>query len=434
MPYQDPSFTVTEPAKAAKPQSLSRAKTSTFAIARDILWQAVVQLHAYPLRSGLTALGVTIAIAGVVAIASTMTALERGVNSELAGLGEDLVTTAPNWIKLSNGIPVEAPGPREMRALSQHAQGLRSVTASTDIQAANGVAFMGKPYGFTVVAVSPEWGALYRPSLRAGRLLQASDENARLRVALINQHAATSMGFETPELALGAILNVGALRLKIIGVIAGGKGQRLPQHGDILLPLGLASELGVDDPAYTLGFRLIDVKARDKTLGEVALLLRQSMNTPTGQEDDVMLDDARKQREVNQLILRSIAAVLMGVVSISLVIGAVGIMNVALVSVAERTHEIGLQRALGATRRHIQLQFLAESVLLCLVGAALGTFVGWGFAEFAVLFIPFAAHATLPLWAVGLSMGIAILVGLLSGAMPAAKAAALDPAAALASE
>ncbi|MFZ4529267.1 MAG: ABC transporter permease [Undibacterium curvum] len=128
---------------------------------------------------------------------------------------------------------------------------------------------------------------------------------------------------------------------------------------------------------------------------------------------------------------KMISKVFLAVVAVSLLVGGIGIMNVMLVSVTERTHEIGILMALGATKQHIRLQFLVEAILLSVMGAVLGVLCGWGLANYLVQFIPRASTPSVPLWALISAVGVSISVALISSAMPAARAAELDPVVAL---
>jgi putative ABC transport system permease protein len=116
-----------------------------------------------------------------------------------------------------------------------------------------------------------------------------------------------------------------------------------------------------------------------------------------------------------------------GIVSISLLVGGIGIMNIMLVSVTERTREIGICKAIGAKRHHILLQFLLEALVLCLIGGIVGLGIGYGIAAVATALIPGFPNAYTPLWAIGLALGFSGAIGVIFGILPAAKAANLDP-------
>ena len=401
-------------------------------IARNILGQAWRQLRAYGMRSGLTSLGIAFAVAGGVAIASTLASLEASVNRQLASVGDDLVNVKPNWRKLLGDQNLQELRLQDWRLLAHHAKGVRDVTATLRLRTRMPLSYDGRSAPLGVMGVSSQWAALYRPALVEGRPLLPSDDEGHYRVALVTEHAARQL--QLPEPMLGRMLNYGPLRLMVVGILPGGDGEQPFQHSDVLISLPVAQEIASEDMQLELAFRLVEPAKRDETVSAAMQLLRQSMGTPTGSDDDVVLQDAREQRRINQMLIATVSAALMPLLVISLVVGGIGVMNVMLVSVAERTREIGLLRALGATRRHIQLQFLAESIVLCIAGTALGLLLGCGLAAIAVTLLPNMRELLIPWWIPMAAALVAIVIGLVAGATPAARAARLDAVTALSAE
>ena len=143
------------------------------------------------------------------------------------------------------------------------------------------------------------------------------------------------------------------------------------------------------------------------------------------------MQSAQQLQETVEGILNTVTVVMSGIVGISLLVGGIGIMNIMLVSVTERTREIGICKAIGAKRHHILLQFLLEALVLCLFGGLIGLVLGYGIGAFAATFIPGFPPAYTPWWAVALALGFSGMVGVVFGILPAAKAANLDPIASL---
>jgi putative ABC transport system permease protein len=163
--------------------------------------------------------------------------------------------------------------------------------------------------------------------------------------------------------------------------------------------------------------------------------LRQSLGTLPSDVDDFVIEDAEQLRAANDEMVKLLSIVLVLLVSISLFVGGIGVMNVLLVSVFERTREIGILLALGATRNQIRLQFLIEAGILSLFGAFLGVIIGWILSHGIVyLALPRVESAVVPLWTVLSAIGVTICVGVLAGVFPAIRAANLDPIEALAAE
>lgn len=401
----------------------------------DIFVQAWRQLHAYALRSVLTALGIVIAVTGVITVAGVMAGLQSGVNRELAELGAETIMLAPNFRKAMDGKNLEYLGWREWQML-QRIPGIATPVASINVRS-NGAqskldATRSAP---KVVGVSDQFPDLYRQVPLHGRFLLPSDESGHLRVCVIGDHMVERLRLP-PDAVLGSTIRLGVLALRVVGVMPanGDRSGSAQQFGDIYVPLSVADELNARESGMQLAFRLRDPSQREHVLRDLSQRLRQTMGTAPNEEDDFRIEDAAQIRRTNDAIIGMVSLVLVLVVSVALLVGGVGIMNVMLVSVTERTREIGVLRALGATRRHIRLQFLTEAALLSALGAFVGVILGWGLASLIVLVIPNAQGAVLPLWAVVASVGGAILVGLVAGAVPAMRAANLDPVLALAAE
>ena len=156
-------------------------------------------------------------------------------------------------------------------------------------------------------------------------------------------------------------------------------------------------------------------------------LLRAAHNLEEDDDDDFRIQTADQLQDSIDTILGTATVVMGGIVGISLLVGGIGIMNIMLVSVTERTREIGICKAIGAKRHHILLQFLLEALVLCLLGGMVGLIIGYGIGALAASLIPGFPDAYTPLWAVGLALGFSGAVGVVFGILPAAKAANLDP-------
>ena len=182
-----------------------------------------------------------------------------------------------------------------------------------------------------------------------------------------------------------------------------------------------------------------DMERRDEVKARIRRLLRQEHGLKAGEADDFRIQTSEQLTESFNAIISTITAAVGGIVGVSLLVGGIGIMNIMLVSVTERTREIGILKALGATRSDILLQFLIEAVLLCLVGGLLGIAqlgaasgligiaLGYGVGALAATLMPGFPPAFVPTWAILLSFGFSAGVGVIFGIIPAAKAAKLDP-------
>ena len=160
---------------------------------------------------------------------------------------------------------------------------------------------------------------------------------------------------------------------------------------------------------------------------QLSTLLRNAHNLGSEEDDDFRIQTAEQLMEEFNQIIGMVTVVIGGIVGISLLVGGIGIMNIMLVSVTERTREIGICKAIGAKRHHILMQFLIEALLLSLLGGLIGLATGFGLGTLIANTIPGFPSASIPLWAIALALGFSGFVGVLFGILPAAKAANLDP-------
>jgi len=180
-------------------------------------------------------------------------------------------------------------------------------------------------------------------------------------------------------------------------------------------------------PQIAIALTVADLDDMENVTQSITRLLRSAHNIEEGDDDDFRIQTAQQLQDSINTILGTATVVMAGIVSISLLVGGIGIMNIMLVSVTERTREIGICKAIGAKRHHILLQFLLEALVLCLLGGLIGLIIGYGIGALVASLIPGFPDAYTPLWAVGLALGFSGFVGIVFGLLPAIKAANLDP-------
>jgi putative ABC transport system permease protein len=180
-----------------------------------------------------------------------------------------------------------------------------------------------------------------------------------------------------------------------------------------------------------LQFHALGPDSVDLAKEQITEILRRRHGLTEGMPSDFKVVLQEEMLEATSTILGTVTSVVAGVVSIALLVGGIGIMNIMLVSVTERTREIGVRKAIGARKTDILIQFLIEAVTLSLLGGIIGILAGWGLGVLGASAIPGFPSAHVPLWAVGVGVGFAAVVGVFFGTYPAAKASALDPIEAL---
>jgi putative ABC transport system permease protein len=261
-----------------------------------------------------------------------------------------------------------------------------------------------------------------------GRFLSDSDNTTRRRVAAIGEQVREDLSL--PEDPVGEYIQINGEWLKIVGLLEA-KGEILGQSQDnrIMVPYSTMVSMQGNrrQPDIQIQLTIADLNELENIKQTITRILRNTHNLETDEEDDFRIQTAEQLQDTFDSILNNVTVVMAGIVGISLLVGGIGIMNIMLVSVTERTREIGICKAIGAKRHHILLQFLLEALVLCLLGGLVGLAIGYGIGALAASFIPGFPAAHTPWWAVALSLGFSALVGVVFGILPAAKAANLDP-------
>lgn len=398
----------------------------------ESLRSALQAIWAHRLRSFLTALGIIIGVAAVVAVVSMVQGLNHFVAGEMEGLG-------------SNTLSIEAYTPFEKRQLGQFAHlthddflaikykvgGVSDVTPFL-YMIGTLAQYEGQSTSTRVFGTTPRYMDLQQAYPVQGRFISQSDDDTRRRVAVLGPEVLKDL--RLPDNPLGQFIQIGAEWFKIVGVMeAQGEILGFSQDDYIIIPYGTARSLMGSARWQNINISLTvnDLEKLAVTKAQLTRVLRDQHGLRPGEADDFEIKTPEQMMESFTGITNMITLVLGGVVGISLLVGGVGIMNIMLVSVTERTREIGICKALGARRRDILLQFLIEALTLCLLGGLFGLFIGYGLGALISGMLPGFPAAYVPWWAILLSCGFSLAVGLVFGILPAAKAANLDPIEAL---
>ncbi|NJM84520.1 MAG: FtsX-like permease family protein [Tabrizicola sp.] len=225
-------------------------------------------------------------------------------------------------------------------------------------------------------------------------------------------------------------MQIGAEWFKVVGVLESrGEMFGISQDNYLLMPFQTAIALNgvMQQPDLWITFSVDDLDTLDSTKLRVAMLMRQLHQIGARQPDDFVVEASDMIAKTFKQISTTITLVVAGIVSISLVVGGVGIMNIMLVSVTERTREIGIAKALGARRQYVLMQFLIEAMVLALIGGLIGIVIGFGLSHGIARAIPDFPEPAVPWWAVAGACAFSGLIGVIFGILPASKAANLAP-------
>ncbi len=396
-------------------------------------WRA---LRRNPLRSALTMLGVVIGVAAVIAMVSVGQGANAAVQAQISNLGTNVVmvipgTTTQGGVRAGSGSSTTLTA-ADARALARDLEDVAEVTWIKREVAQ--VSYANRNWSTGIQGSSPAFLRVRDWPLRAGRFFSPTEDDSAAKVAVLGQTLVDEL-FAPGEDPLGATIRIKNVPFQVIGVL-GRKGQTSwgqDQDDVAMIPFRTAERrvLGTD-ALGSVNMVVIsahgeqDVATVDTRVKD---LLRTRHRIAPGEDDDFTVRSMQEMFETSLAASKVMSQLLAAIASISLLVGGIGIMNTLLVSVTERTREIGVRLAVGAKARHILLQFLVESIVLSLAGGVLGALLGVGVA------VMIGRLAGWPILISPLAIAAAFVfsgtVGLVFGVYPARRAARLDPIVAL---
>ena len=396
---------------------------------------ALDNLRSNKLRSSLTMLTVIIGVMMIVAMAAVITGLNTSVASQIASLGSNIVTVS-RMPQMAFRFPTEEERQRkeltrdDAEDIREKAQNIAIVTSrvyldptkfpNPDVRYGNIHAS-----GVAILGVEPDYINVYTSYVREGRFLSDADVHRRTNVVVLGATVAEKM-FPHQD-PMGRTINFENDAFEVIGVLEKrGSMFGFDRDNFIWLPITTILKLHPDakDGLY------IDIKANAQAgipsiMEQVTEILRRRRHVPPKKPNSFEVGTQNQFIEFYQSLTGGIYVVLLVIASISLVVGGIGVMNIMLVSVTERTREIGVRKAVGARRRHILVQFLLEAMVLTAIGGVIGICLAQGISLAVDAFSPLPSRVSL-FWVL-LAFAVALSVGLFFGIYPAARAARLDP-------
>lgn len=382
------------------------------------------------LRSLLTALAIIIGTAAVIAMVGIGTGAQQAIEDSISSLGAKTVSVFPGQ-KKKRGIRSSwvALWLNDAEALSKDSEIAWRI--SPEMHGNKQVKFGDKNANFSVNGVQPNFFSVNSFILTKGKLFSENDNFSRKRVAVLGN--AVQEELKIPEeMLLNKEIQIGGISFKVIGFL-GEKGSGGWENTDekIYIPMMTASTRVYGRKwINTVRIQIPEGTSINKAMMSIERVLRREHDIGPGEDNDFRIIDWSQIQQIQKDATAIFTTLIAGIAGISLLVGGIGVMNIMLVSVTERTKEIGLRKALGATPRAILFQFIIEAIILCviggIIGALLGTFLYFLAASFSEQ-LPFV----LPILAIFGSITFSACVGLFFGIWPAKRAARLDPAVAL---
>lgn len=394
----------------------------------DIMHESWLSISGNKMRSFLTVLGIVIGIMAVVIMVAVGETVQQSITDQFSSLGT-------NTIMIRAGAAQSA-GVRTGNRMTLTMDDIQYISQLPDVAAVTPqdtsgaqVVYGNRNWSTSVVGVYPGYATVQNIEMEYGTFIDMSAVRNAATYAVIGPETAEELGL--PKNPIGEIIRVRNTPLTIIGVTkAKGSSGMGSQDDMIIVPITTLKKriTGSRFPnsVSMIALKLYQDADNDIATEQITSLLRQRHKLKDGDADDFQITDMKQVMETMETVTGYLTLLLIAIAAVSLLVGSIGIMNMMLVSVAERTREIGIRKAIGAQESTIITQFLSESILISFIGSMFGLVLGVGLSQGVGRLI---LHYNVPfsIWPVVVSVSVAVVVGLASGVMPAIKAAKLNP-------
>jgi putative ABC transport system permease protein len=410
----------------------------------EALRLAVQAIWSAKLRSFFTLLGIIVSVGFLVVVVSVIQGMNAYVKENLTGamIGTNAfqVRRSPIALGLLDDDQVRAINKRPLISAEDADAVLRALPEAQAVSLQSGwptpvndVTYRERTVGSVLIfGVTPPYQVVQDYQMLAGSPLTDPDIRERRPVVVLGYDVASKL-FDQPALAVGRKVRIAGREVSVKGVIAK-KGRVLGQSFDgfLLLPFSTFEAYYGRRKTTVVSVKMARAEAIDPAMVRAEEAMRLAHRLRPGEQNDFTVDKADALVAFWRRLTRLLFTAIPAVVCIGIVVGGIVIMNIMLMSVTERTHEIGLRKSLGATRRDIRRQFLIEAIVLSSLGGLQGVFAGWGLAAAVSTFTPLPARITL--WSVAVALALGAGAGIVFGVFPASRASRLDPITALRAE
>jgi len=394
---------------------------------------ALRSLLANKLRSGLTMLGIIIGVGAVIALVAAGAGAQAQVSEQFESLGSNMLVVSPGAVSFRGismgGGSAESLTNDDVEAIARLASAASAIAPEYSAWSQQ-VVYGNKNTQTTVLGVTPEYPAVRNWQVERGRFIESLDITNQAKVAVLGATVAEELFEGTLVDPLGKMVKINRQNYQIVGLMAAkGVGGFQNLDDQVFIPLSTA-QLKFGGAGNTslggINVQVVSPEKMERAQAELTAILRASHGLAQGQADDFTVQDQTQIVETMQEITGTFTVLLGSIAAISLLVGGIGVMNIMLVSVTERTREIGIRKAVGAKRRDIMAQFLVEAVVLSFLGGLIGVLAGYGGAQ-VITPLMGGASAVVTTNSVAMALGVSLAVGLFFGLYPAGRAAALHP-------
>ena len=395
----------------------------------EIIRVAFQSIRANLFRSMLTTLGIIIGVGAVIAMLAAGAGAQKRIDDQIAALGANILSlTTSQFFSMGVARNQMTLTVDDVVPLEQNTRYVDAVIP--ELQTRGQLELDGRNTNSRLIGTTPQFTEVFNYEVAYGRFFTPAEDEALRRVVVLGNDVPAQLE-RAPEAIVGETLMVSGQRYEVIGVLerVGSSGGPSPDSS-AYVPLYTAEQrMAGTGRVSTINLRVADDVPLERVMVDIERVLRAEHKILPGQPNDFSIVDRKQFLATRQEAQQTFTFLLASIAGVSLLVGGIGIMNIMLVSVTERTHEIGIRKALGATRTNILLQFLVESVALCLFGGLAGIAAGIGTANALSRYAGWETFVSPESVAVAFLFSIG--VGLFFGIWPARRAARLDPIEAL---